>query len=132
MQQLFKLLAEHKYIEWHRKCPETDTITDLFFTHPTGLDLLCAFPQVLIMDCTYKTNRYQMPLLEIVWVTSTENTFSIYIIHIQNEREDCYSWALGILRTVIGEGVLPSVIVTDKEMALMNVISNVFPSAKHL
>ena len=115
-----------------KKCAETDTITDLFFIHPTSLDLLRTFPQVLIMDCTYKTNRYQMPLLEIVWVTSTENTFSIYIIHIQNEREDCYSWALCILRKVIGNGVLPSIIVTDREMTLMNAISIVFPGAKHL
>ena len=39
---------------------------------------------------------------------------------------------MGILRKVIGEGVLPSVIVTDREMALMNAISIVFPGAKHL
>ena len=58
MQQLLKLLAEHGYIEWHRNCPVTDTVIDLFFTHPTSLDLLRAFPHVLIMDCTYKTNLY--------------------------------------------------------------------------
>ncbi|XP_060960635.1 uncharacterized protein LOC133031210 [Cannabis sativa] len=32
-----------------------------------------------VMDCTYKTNMYRFPLLEIVGVTSTEYTFSIAV-----------------------------------------------------
>ena len=63
MQQLFAQLAEHKYIEWHSNCPETDIVIDLFSTHSTSLDLLRVFPHVLIMDCIYKTNRYPMHLL---------------------------------------------------------------------
>ena len=37
-----------------------------------------------------------------------------------------------MLRNVIGEGALMAVVVTDREVALMNVISTVFPSATHL
>ena len=77
MQQLLGKLAEHNYIEWHKNCENSETVTDLIWTHPSSIDLLRAFPHVLIMDCTYKTNRYRMPLLEIVGVTSTDMTFSV-------------------------------------------------------
>ncbi|XP_028097183.1 uncharacterized protein LOC114297035 [Camellia sinensis] len=56
MQQLLGQLAMNKYIEWHRSRADTETVTDLFFAHPTSLNLLRAFPKVLLMDCTYKTN----------------------------------------------------------------------------
>lgn len=49
-----------------------------------------------------------------------------------NARTTTYTWALDILRSVTGEGALPDVIVTDKEMALMKAISLVFSSATHL
>ena len=54
-----------------------DYIIDLRFTHPTSIYLLLAFPMALIMDYTYKTNRYQMPLLVIVGVTLTNKIFAI-------------------------------------------------------
>ncbi|XP_028072522.1 uncharacterized protein LOC114274748 [Camellia sinensis] len=73
-------LAVNKYIEWHRNCKDTETVTDLFFAHPVSLDLLRAFPRVLLMDCTYKTNRYCLPLLEIAGVTSTEKTLCGFCI----------------------------------------------------
>ena len=84
------------------------------------------------MDCTYKTNRYRMPLLEIVGITSTDMTFSVCFAYLQAEREENYAWALGILCFIIGDGILPDVIVTDRELSLMKAISTVFPSATHL
>jgi hypothetical protein len=36
---------------------------------------------------------------------------------------------LNVLRDVIGDSVHPQVIVTDREVALMNVISIVFPNS---
>ena len=132
MQQLLGKLAEHNYIEWHKNCENSETITDLIWTHPSSLDLLHAFPHVLIMDCTYKTNRYRMPLLEIVGVTSTDMTFSVCFAYLQAEHEENYAWALGVLRSIIGDGILPDVIVRDRELSLMKAISTVFPGATHL
>ena len=39
---------------------------------------------------------------------------------------------LGILRNVIDENTLPSVIVTDRELTLMNAICTVFPATTNL
>ncbi|XP_028102895.1 uncharacterized protein LOC114302124 [Camellia sinensis] len=92
MQQLLGELAKHKYIEHHRCEEGSMTVTDLFWAHPVSLDLLRTFPRVLIMDYTYKTNRYRLPLLEIVGVTSTHMAFFVAIAYLQTEWVDNYEW----------------------------------------
>ena len=80
MQLLLSKLSEHKYIEWHRRFDNTNIVKDLFWAHPVNIDLLHAFPCVLLMDCTYKCNRYNLPLLQIVGVTSTEIHFLVLLL----------------------------------------------------
>jgi len=43
------------------------------------------------MDNTYKTNKYRLPLLEIVGVTSTSLTFSTTFVLMSSEREKNFS-----------------------------------------
>jgi len=100
MQQLLEKLFDHSYIEIHRCCPHTDTVKDILWAHPATVDLLHAFPRVLIMDCTYMTNRYRLPSMEIIGVISTEMTFSIAFAYLKTEREDKFSWCLDRLRFV--------------------------------
>jgi len=45
-------------------------VSDLFWMHHDSIKLLNAFNIVFLMDTTYKTNKYQLPLVEIVGVTS--------------------------------------------------------------
>lgn len=132
MQQLLTLLAEHQYIKCHRTNEDSEAITDLFWANPTGLDLLHAFPHVLPMDCTYKTNKYHMPLLKIVGLTSTDMTFSVTFVYLQHEREENFNWALDVLRSIMDDSALPNIIMTDRELALMNAILRVFFTTTHL
>ncbi|XP_028053414.1 uncharacterized protein LOC114257809 [Camellia sinensis] len=108
------------------------TVTDLFWAHCVSLDLLRSFSKVLIMDCTYKTNRYRLPLLEIVGVTSTDMSFSVAFAYLQFERIDNYVWVLTTLRSLFDDIVIPKVIVMDRELALMNAINSVFSTSRHL
>ncbi|KAL8456216.1 hypothetical protein ACS0TY_034438 [Phlomoides rotata] len=119
IQYLMGKLKDHKYSYLHRRCEKTDTIRDLFFAHPKSIDLVCSFPKVLLMDCTYKTNRYRIPLLEIVGVTPTNLTFCVACAFMNAEREDNYIWALSTLRSLMVDLCLPNLIITDKELALM-------------
>ncbi|XP_052627760.1 uncharacterized protein LOC128125935 [Lactuca sativa] len=105
---------------------------DLFFAHPRSLEIWRAFPHVLLMDATYKTNKYGMPLLEIVGVTPTNMTFSIAFVYMHEEKQSNYVWALDCLKSVMEGCMLPRVIVTDREMALMNAYTIIFPDAKGL
>ena len=132
MQYLLGKVSEYGYFYHHRRCEKTEMVTDLFFAHPTSVELLRAFPSVLLMDCTYKTNRYRLPLLEIVGVTSTGMTFQVACAFMESEREDNYMWACSILKALMDPACLPNVIVTDREIALMNAIESTFPNSRHL
>jgi len=83
MQKLMNKLSTHAYIEVHRSCPNIDTVKDILWAHSASIELLHAFPRVLIMDCTYKTNMYRLPLMEIVGVTSTDMTFLVSFAYLK-------------------------------------------------
>ncbi|MCI29376.1 protein FAR1-RELATED SEQUENCE 5-like, partial [Trifolium medium] len=82
------------------------------------------------MDSTYKTNRYGMPLFEMVGVASTGKTFNVAFAFLSNEKEENFTWALqqcqGLMRS---EGMGPMVTLTDRDTALMNAVASVFPDA---
>ncbi|MFQ6660427.1 hypothetical protein Gotur_028958, partial [Gossypium turneri] len=81
---------------------------------------------------TYKTNKYDLPFVQIVGVTSTNKTFSIAFAFIINEKEENYNWALTCLKLTLEECMYPRVIVTGRELALMNACQQVFPDATWL
>ncbi|KAL4569437.1 hypothetical protein LXL04_025075 [Taraxacum kok-saghyz] len=83
-------------------------------------------------DATYKTNKYNMAFVEIVGVTSTNKTFSIAFAFIMNEKEESYNWVLSCLRSTLENCMHPRVIVTDRDLALMNASRRVFPNAARL
>ncbi|KAL8476987.1 hypothetical protein ACS0TY_029330 [Phlomoides rotata] len=131
IQCLMGKLKDHGYFYLHRCCEKTDTIKDFFFAHPKSIDLVRAFPKVLLMDCTYKTNRYRMPLLEIVGMTPTDLTFGVACAYMNAEREDNYTWALSTLSSLMVDLCLPNLIITDRELALMKAVKSIFPTANH-
>ncbi|KAJ8644471.1 hypothetical protein MRB53_006219 [Persea americana] len=111
-------LEENRYIEWHTSNDATGRVRDFFWGHPSFVQLLRAFPKVLIMDSTYKTNRYWLRLLEIFGVTSTQLTFSVAFVYLESEKVQEYTWALEKLKSLMDRCMLPCVvIVTDRELA---------------
>jgi hypothetical protein len=80
------------------------------------------------MDSTYKTNRYNMPLFEMVGVTSTDKTFNIAFL--SNEKDDNFTWALQECQKLVrGKEMGPNVVVNDRDPALMNAVDVVFLDA---
>ncbi|GJY04913.1 FAR-RED impaired response 1-like protein [Tanacetum coccineum] len=124
-----RMLEEYNhYITPHKSSNELE---DLFFAHPTSLNIWRAFPDML-MDATYNTVRYPMPLLEIVGVTLTNQTFCIAFVFMHKKKEVNYDWAMECLRSVMDGYMLPRVTVTDRELALMKAYDTAFPNAKGL
>ncbi|XP_073223344.1 protein FAR1-RELATED SEQUENCE 8-like [Cicer arietinum] len=133
MQHLLKLLEAEKYTCWSRTHEDSNVVRDMFWTHTDSITLLNMFPLVLIMDSTYKTNKYRLPLFEIVGVTSTWLTFNVAFAYMDSERQDNFWWALEKLKELFFSNTpFPQVIVTDRELALMNAIKVVFPSSTNL
>ncbi|KAJ9565500.1 hypothetical protein OSB04_001466 [Centaurea solstitialis] len=131
MQVVMSFLKQQGYVYESRANETTNELEDLFFAHPKSLELWRAFPDVVLIDATYKTDRYRLSLLEIVGVTSTGVTFCLAFVFMQKQRECGYVWALNCLKSTIGD-ICPRVVVTDRELALMNACNIVFPDAKQL
>ncbi|XP_045810541.1 uncharacterized protein LOC123904983 [Trifolium pratense] len=79
------------YKEPKRKLKKEDTTTR---------KLNCPF-RLRVLDSTYKTNKYKMPLFEIVGVTSTEESYNVGFAYIANEKEDYFTWALETCQSLL-------------------------------
>jgi hypothetical protein len=106
-------------------------VTAVFFAHPDSLRYLRAYPEVLFLDCTYKTNKYSMPLLDMIGVDATRRSFCIAFAFLSGETEVDYMWALERLKSLYeyANATLPSVILTDRCLAVINTVSTLFPTA---
>ncbi len=120
---------------WNRMQVGSDgRVTDVLFAHPDSLAYLHAYPDILLLDCTYKTNKYGMPLFDMIGVDACQRSFCIAFAFLSGETEQDYLWALDRLRSLyeLSDTRLPSVILTDRCMACMNAIATCFPSSASL
>jgi alpha-glucosidase len=90
------------------------------------------FPTVLLLDSTYKTNKYKLPLLEFLGTTSTEQKFSVGFALLSAEKESNFVWALQKCRELLKQQDHPGVVVTDRDNTLMNIVDSVFPRSVKL
>ena len=97
-------------------------VTAISFAHPESLEYLRAYPDLLLLDCTYSTNKYGMPLLDIIGVDACQRSFCVGFVFLSGETEADYGWALEWLRSLYEDcGIrFPSVILTDRCLACMN------------
>ncbi len=131
--QALMLRLDDNYTSAHTK-DAGNRIQHLFFSHKQSQELLRVNNDVLIMDCTYRTNRFKLPLLDIIGCTALNTTFYVGFCFMSQEKEEDYIWVLQNLRNLyIGLGIEPpKVILTDCEKALMNAITNVWPNTQGL
>lgn len=83
------------------------------------------------MDCTYKTNKYNMPLLHITSHTSTEHTFTVAICFLRQETTADYLRAIMELRQMI-PGLPAKCVITDAEAVLAAASKAYAPEWKHI
>jgi hypothetical protein len=133
MQHLLKSLVDNGYVYHCRKCHDFDDVSDVIWAHPNSIKLFNTFSTVLVLDSTYKTNKYRVPLLEFVGNTSTMKTFSIAFSYMMSERQDNVYWALERCREMLhSKDFYPKVVVTDWDNALINAVEKVFLDATTL
>ncbi|KAH1210198.1 Protein FAR1-RELATED SEQUENCE 5 [Glycine max] len=132
MQHLMKLLEHDQYIHWHRLKDEV-MVCDLFWCHPDAVKLCNACHLVFFIDSTYKTNRYRLLLLDFVGMTPTGMTFFVGFAYQEGEHVNNVVWALERFRGLFLRcDRLPVVIVTDRDLTLMNAVKIVFPECTNL
>ncbi len=69
---------------------ETKKVKKLFFVHKGTTEILSKISEILIMNCTYKTNKYRMPLLIICEFTSLGTTFIVGFVFIEKKTTKYY------------------------------------------
>lgn len=106
----------------------------VLFFYNASLQLLRLFPKSYVLDATYKTNRFNLPLLDIVGFTATNRSFVIGQAFLTHEEEEDYIWVLEWIRDIYKQYDLPipESITTDKAGGLHNVCSVVWPEVPHL
>ncbi len=60
-------------------------LTHLFFAFQDAVKLYNVYPEVLLPDCTYKTNRFNMPLLNVIGITGLGTSFYLSYTFLQAE-----------------------------------------------
>ena len=112
----------------------TGALTRLLLLHPAAIVMFKKYPSVLLLDCTYKTNRYNMPLLNICVITGNNMVIQVGFAFLSGEKREDYNWAMDAFREVMAENSIqePLSIVTDRELALMNCLDSRFPKSRHI
>ncbi|XP_074271186.1 uncharacterized protein LOC141595111 [Silene latifolia] len=100
--------------------------------HPEAVKMFRSYYYVVLIDSTYKTNEYHLPLVEMVGVTPVGKSFVIAYALVTHESEDGYLWVLRKLKALLNDVVQPNAIVTDCGGSLLNAIPTVFPVSSHL
>ncbi|XP_074305164.1 uncharacterized protein LOC141640149 [Silene latifolia] len=83
--------------------------------HPEAVKMFRSYYYVVQIDSTYKTNKYRLPLVEMVGVTPVGKSFVIAYALVTHESEEKYLWVLRKLKALLNDAVQPNAIVTDCE-----------------
>ncbi|KAI7933256.1 hypothetical protein MJO29_016940 [Puccinia striiformis f. sp. tritici] len=116
---------------WEVKVNNSGQIQNLFFAHPGSIHLARINHHVALLDATYKTNRYKIPLLHVIGQAASNRSFSIAFCFLTYEDDENYLWAVQVLKKLIWKpDRIPKVFITDRDAALRNALAEVFPNSQ--
>ena len=78
--------------------------------------LMDYFYDVVIIDATHKSNRFNLPLLDIVIINNLGKTCFTFFALLKNQQFESYAWALQHFKSQIKK--VPTVIFSDDEESL--------------
>lgn len=129
VEALFESIHDFKYWFRYQLDEQTNQLRQLIWINNPALSLLQKCPDVLIIDCTFKTNKYNLPLLNIVFVTGNNTTIHLGYALLPTQEEQSYAWAFQKLKEALEQhGCLNelSLILIDREQACINALDKSF------
>ena len=89
--------------------------------------MLKEHPNVILLDYTYKINKFNMPFLYIVSVNSTNKTFDVAFSFLLNELEKTYRFAIKSLSNLFTKvDRTPRYFIIDNNTTLKNALKRYF------
>jgi hypothetical protein len=111
------------------KKSDDNRLEALYWSSKDMLDSYQLYSDVVLLDSTYRTNRFSLPLVVISGVTNEGlNTIFAFAL-ISNENQASYDWLLRSL--VVSGGRQPGIIITDADKAIIMSIKTVLTSSRH-
>lgn len=109
-------------------------LINFIITNPMAIIRTSHLAHFLVIDSTYKTNRFRMPMLHFISSAPRNQTFTVVAAFLRSEDTENYLWALTLLKDWLGPHGLAHVkfVVTDQEMALINACTLILPDARQL
>lgn len=86
----------------------------------------------LVMDATYKTNQFRMPLVQVCGITNANKTLVLCQAFMRYERQGKYKWLLNQMNKHCFSSHVPVSISTDRELALSNALKTELPEVLHI
>lgn len=133
IEALFSALDEGNFFYRHT-VSDDGTLDKILLIPPQSIAQLRQNPDVLLADCTWKTNKYNKPILNLAGVTGSNVTIQGGLALLPSETEESYTWALEQFQEMLRQERIdsPRVVITDREVALMNAVEKVFDQADSL
>ena len=106
----------------------------MFFARMSSQKILKYNYEVLLINATYKTNKYKMPLIIISGVTLLNTSYYVAFAFVSKETYEVYKWLLECVKDLYEYLDIPdpNVILTDAQNSLIWAISIAYPLASHL
>ena len=104
-----------------------DQLNRLFFAYQPALEWLSKYPDILFIDATYKTNRFNMPLVILTSTTACNKTFYVGFTFLRHKDIEYYGWVVSHIKIIwedIEHSQGPITAVTDKEDALIETLEH--------
>ncbi|ETL89566.1 hypothetical protein L917_11523 [Phytophthora nicotianae] len=98
MEALFPELSKQGFFYRYDINPDTQELRYLLWAHPCTAKLYRRHHDVLVVDCTYKTNKFKIPLFNIIAVTGFNTVLPVAQCWLPGEKQENYVWALNMMR----------------------------------
>src|SRR6266536_4559978 len=91
-------------------------------------------PELLILDTTYKTNKFRIPLVNIIGMTKINRNFYTTSVFLAGKKKSDYNIVFLNLKNLYDFWKLlyPVTFVTDTYKAKIKILKKIFPEANHI
>ncbi|KAG8369589.1 hypothetical protein BUALT_Bualt14G0029400 [Buddleja alternifolia] len=118
------------FFYWDVQLDDENRVMNFFFR-----DYRCRidyeyFGDVLSVDTTYKTNRYDLICAPFVGLNHHKQNVMFGLAFMSNETQESFEWLFGTFLESMS-GKQPETVFTDQCQAMMNAVENIFPCAHH-
>src|SRR6266536_5121223 len=109
-------------------------LTHLFIANNKYTYFLMKNPEILTIDAIYKTNRFRIPLINIIKITGMNQNFYATSVFIAGEKEEDYNIIFSDIQILYDffKILYPSTFVTDSCEAEIKALKKIFPKINHI